>query len=200
MFIAGRRICLGQQLAQTELFIFAVTILQNFQIVLGQEEKPSLQPKVKKLVKSPENNYLVKLVAAKWAEGQSLYRLFILKTLWTSQIKEIFSWGNAPKIHHPLRIKQTTFSFLLYYAKTPSSILFLYYLPHRKNFAVTVPDSDPSYSNHSVQWSNLNCTIKFKNWLTAVKFAIACGHSLLMNELSTITPCIWLLHLLCIRF
>ena len=100
MFIAGRRICLGQQLAQTELFIFAVTILQNFQIVLGQEEKPSLQPKVKKLVKSPENNYLVKLVAAKWAEGQSLYRLFILTTLWTSQIKETFSWGNAPKIHH----------------------------------------------------------------------------------------------------
>ena len=63
-----------------------------------------------------------------------------------------------------------------------------------------MPDSDPSYSNHSVQWSNLNCSIKFKNWLTAVKFAIACRHSLLMNELSTIIPCIWLLHLLCIRF
>ena len=63
-----------------------------------------------------------------------------------------------------------------------------------------MPDLDPSYSNHSVQWSNLNCSIKFKNWLTAVKFAIACRHSLLMNELSTIIPCIWLLHLLCIRF
>ena len=58
----GRRVCIGQQLAQTEMLLFTVTILQNFEVVLAQKEAPTLTPVVKTLVKVPAKNYSVNFI------------------------------------------------------------------------------------------------------------------------------------------
>ena len=49
-------------MAQTEMLIFTVTILQNFEVVLAQKEAPTLTPVVKTLVKVPAKNYSVKFI------------------------------------------------------------------------------------------------------------------------------------------
>ena len=52
LFLAGRRDCLGDKLAKTELFIFCTTLLQKFEFRTG-EEPPSLQG-VSKMTHGPK--------------------------------------------------------------------------------------------------------------------------------------------------